>query len=135
MKVSVVIPCYNERNTIGELVRAVRASPIAALEIVLVDDCSTDGTRQLIEDELANLVERALYHESNQGKGACLRTGFREATGEIIIIQDADLGRTYEEGKKVGWRDGVRAIYAILKYNLLRRKTVTPNATGAAEPS
>jgi len=96
MKVSVVIPCYNERNTIGELVRAVRASPIAALEIVLVDDCSTDGTRKLIENELANPVDRALYHESNQGKGACLRTGLREATGEIIIIQDADLDRTYE---------------------------------------
>ncbi len=209
-----------------------------------MDDCSTDGTRKVIEEELANSVDTALYHEVNQGKGACLRTGFRATTGEIMIIQDADLeydpreyplllepivtgkadvvygsrfmggrphrvvyfwhmvgnrfltllsnmltnlnltdmeccykvfrreplsritieedrfgfepeitakvaklgcrvfevgisynGRTYEEGKKVGWRDGVRAIYAILKYNLLRRKTVMPNANGAAGPS
>lgn len=230
MKVSIVIPCYNEQNTITKIVRAIRASPVANLEIVLVDDGSTDGTRALIEEHLRGIVDLVLYHQTNQGKGATLRTGFRAATGEIIVVQDADLeydpqeyplllepilsgkadvvygsrfvggrahrvvyfwhmvgnrfltllsnmltnlnltdmetcykafrrealagitieedrfgfepeitakvaksgcrvfevgisynGRTYEEGKKIGWRDGLRAVYAIIKYNLFRR--------------
>jgi glycosyltransferase involved in cell wall biosynthesis len=234
VKLSVVIPCFNERNTIEEIVSAVRASPVDDLEIVLVDDCSTDGTREVIERSLREVVDIVLYHETNQGKGATLRTGFRAASGDIIIVQDADLeydpqeypllvepivagkadvvygsrfmggrahrvvyfwhmignrfltllsnmftnlnltdmetcyktfrreilaaivieedrfgfepeitakvaktgcrvfevgisynGRTYEEGKKVGWRDGVRAVYAIIKYNLFRPKTET----------
>ncbi|MBS0657424.1 MAG: glycosyltransferase family 2 protein [Verrucomicrobia bacterium] len=230
MKLSVVIPCYNERNTLLKLIQAVRASPWRDLEIVLVDDGSTDGTRELIEREVRPLVDQVLLHERNQGKGAALRTGFRAATGEVVVVQDADLeydpqeyprllapiqagradvvfgsrfvgsdahrvvyfwhmvgnrlltllsnmftnlnltdmetcykafrreviqrieieedrfgfepeitakvsklpdcaiyevgisyyGRTYREGKKIGWRDGFRAIYAILKYNLFR---------------
>lgn len=232
MKVTAVIPCYNERDTIVDLVRAVRASPVPDLEIVLVDDCSTDGTREVIESQLPGLADVILHHSTNQGKGATLRTGFAAASGDVIIIQDADLeydpqeydllldpirsdkadvvygsrflggrphrvvyfwhmvgnrfltllsnmltnlnltdmetcykafrrdvlagitveenrfgfepeitakvaktgcrvfevgisynGRTYEEGKKIGWRDGVWAIYAIVKYNLFRRKT------------
>jgi glycosyltransferase involved in cell wall biosynthesis len=230
MKVSVVIPCYNERRTIEEIVRAVRASDVPNLEIILVDDRSTDGTRELIETRLREVTDVILYHSENQGKGAALRTGFGAATGDVIIIQDADLeydpqdyhllldpifagkadvvygsrfmggrahrvvyfwhmvgnrfltllsnmftnlnltdietcykafrrealagivieenrfgfepeitakvaksgckvfevgisynGRTYEEGKKIGWQDGFRAIYAIVKYNIFRR--------------
>ncbi len=89
---SVVIPVYNERNTIREILRRVRAVPINK-QIILVDDCSKDGTRddprnswQSSEPDLS-----IVYHERNQGKGAALRTGFRHATGQVVIVQDADL--------------------------------------------
>jgi glycosyltransferase involved in cell wall biosynthesis len=226
---SVVIPCYNERTTIRRIVDAVRGCGIAPLEIIVVDDCSTDGTREVLAQEIAPLVTKIVYHEKNQGKGAALRTGFKHATHDFVIVQDADLeydphdfaslieplaqgradvvfgsrfmggrphrvlyfwhsvgnrfltlasnmatnlnltdmeccykmfrreviqkiqieenrfgfepeitakvsrgglrvyevgvsysGRTYAEGKKIGWRDGFRAIYAIVKYNIFR---------------
>lgn len=229
MKLSIVIPCYNEKATIEEVIAAVRAAPVKETEIIVVDDCSTDGTRDLLKEKIAPLVSKVVYHEVNQGKGAALRTGFQSATGDVVIIQDADLeydpqeypkllkpiidgkadvvygsrfaggeshrvvyfwhmmgnefltflsnaftninltdmetcykvfrkeiidqitveedrfgfepeitakvaklrcrifevgisyyGRTYDEGKKIGWKDGFRAIYAILKYNLFR---------------
>ena len=229
MKLSIVIPCYNEAKTIRLIVDRVRAAPIASKEIILVDDCSRDGTRDILRTQIAPLVDKILYHEVNQGKGAALRTGFAAATGEVVVVQDADLeydpqeyprlmkpildgqadvvfgsrfaggdahrvvyfwhmlgnkfltllsnmatnlnltdmetcykmfrrellqkitieenrfgfepeitakvakldcviyevgisyyGRTYKEGKKIGWRDGFRALYAIAKYNLFR---------------
>lgn len=234
MKLSIVIPCYNEKNTIQEIVHAVKAAPVADKEIVIVDDFSTDGTRDLLREQIAQQVDRVIFHECNQGKGAALRTGFRHVTGDVVVVQDADLeydpqeypllmdpiergradvvfgsrfmggaphrvvyfwhmmgnrfltllsnmftninltdmetcykmfrreviqsiaieedrfgfepeitakvaakgcrifevgisyyGRTYSEGKKIGWRDGFRAIYAILKYNLWRRHKST----------
>lgn len=227
MKLSVIIPCYNEKSTIETIVDAVKASPKKDLEIIVVDDYSTDGTRDILEKVISKKVDKIIYHEKNMGKGAALRTGFKEATGDLVIVQDADLeydpneypnlvepiesgkadvvfgsrfmggaphrvvyfwhslgnkfltlvsnmfsdlnltdmetcykvfkreiiskitieedrfgfepeitakiaktkcrvyevgisyyGRTYAEGKKIGWRDGVRAIYCILKYNL-----------------
>jgi glycosyltransferase involved in cell wall biosynthesis len=230
MKLSVVIPCYNEVRTIRHIVDRVRAAPVAEKEIIIVDDCSRDGTRDLLRTEIAPLVDKLLFHEVNQGKGAALRTGFRAATGDVVVVQDADLeydpqdyprllqpilegkadvvfgsrfqggqphrvvyfwhmvgnkvltllsnmatninltdmetcykvfrrgvlqrieieenrfgfepeitakvarlgvviyevgisyyGRTYAEGKKIGWRDGFRALWAIAKYNFLRR--------------
>lgn len=227
--ITVVIPCFNERRTLRDVITAVYAQPLRPLEVIVVDDCSNDGTRDLLPGLEMEFGLRVFLHEHNQGKGAALRTGFAHATGEIVIIQDADLeydpveyqyliqpilagkadvvfgsrfmggkahrvvyfwhmvgnrfltllsnictninltdmetcykvfkhdvlrriqieenrfgfepeitakvaklgvviyeigisyyGRTYEEGKKIGWRDGFRAIYAILKYNLLR---------------
>jgi len=229
MKLSIVIPCFNEATTIRQIVDRVRASPISEKEIIIVDDCSRDGTRDVLRTEIAPLVDRIIYHEVNRGKGAALRTGFAVATGDIVVVQDADLeydpkeypklikpivdgqagvvfgsrfaggdahrvaffwhmvgnklltlcsnmftnlnltdmetcykvfrrevlqkivieedrfgfepeitakvsklrvpiyevgigyyGRTYEEGKKIGWRDGFRALYAIVKYNVFR---------------
>src|SRR5206468_427075 len=91
MKLSVVIPSYNEARTIRTIVERVRAAPVPHKEIIIVDDCSRGGTRDLLRTQIAPLVDRIIYHEVNQGKGAALRTGFAATTGDAIIVQDADL--------------------------------------------
>ncbi len=88
---STVIPCYNEENSILDLVKKVLASPVANKEIIVVDDCSKDNTRTILEKAVRPLVSKIVYHEVNRGKGAALRTGFAHATGDAVIIQDADL--------------------------------------------
>ena len=230
MKLSIIIPCYNEAATISEIVKQVLAIDHQDLEIIIVDDASNDGTREILEESVKPFVAKIIYHKKNMGKGAALRSGFKEANGDVVIVQDADLeynpqnipkmleliesgkadvvfgsrfmgggphrvlyfwhymgnkfltllsnmftninlsdmetcykmfrreiiqaieieenrfgfepeitakiargnhriyevgisysGRTYAEGKKIGWKDGVRAFYAILKYNIWHR--------------
>jgi glycosyltransferase involved in cell wall biosynthesis len=231
VKLSVIIPCYNEFATIDRIIDAVIAAPYPDKEIIVVDDCSVDGTREKLKTaiEPSSRVQKILYHQVNRGKGAALRTGIQVAEGEVVLFQDADLeydpaeypklidpilagkadvvfgsrfaggyphrvlffwhamgnrfltlvsnmftnlnltdmetgykvfrreiirsikieenrfgfepeitakvaklqcriyevgisyaGRTYAEGKKIGWKDGMRALYCIGKYNLLR---------------
>jgi glycosyltransferase involved in cell wall biosynthesis len=230
MKLSIVVPCYNERDTIREIISAIESAPYPDKEIIIVDDCSTDGSIEIIESDLMGKIDQFVKHPVNKGKGAALRSGFEKATGDIVIIQDADMeydpneygilvgpivngradvvygsrfigdrphrvlyfwhrignglltllsnmftnlnltdmetcykvfkreviqsinieenrfgfepeitakisrlnlriyevgisyyGRTYDEGKKIGWRDGVRAVYCIIKYGLFRK--------------
>ena len=229
MKLTIIIPVYNEIKFINSLLNIVLNTKVKK-QIIVVDDCSNDGTRELIIENFKDKIDKLILHKKNQGKGAALKTGFSRATGDICIVQDADLeydpqeypivikpiidgkadvvfgsrfqsgrahrvvyfwhrigngfltllsnictdlnltdmetcykafkreiiqsinihekrfgfepeitakvsrincriyevgisyyGRTYNEGKKIGWKDGIRAIYCILKYNLWSR--------------
>lgn len=97
MKLSIVIPVYNERDTILSVIDKVASTPFEK-EIVIVDDCSADGTRELLRDLKRDDAEvRVFFHDVNQGKGAALRTGFEQVLGDIVIIQDADLEYTPDD--------------------------------------
>lgn len=103
MKLSIVMPVYNEKNFIRQITERVRQVPLSGVqkEIILVDDFSTDGTRQILKNEIEALVDKVVYQEKNQGKGAALRIGFQHASGDVIIIQDADLEYDPGEYKKL----------------------------------
>ena len=102
MKLSVVIPVYNEQRTVEEVVRRVRKVDLAK-EIIIVDDASTDGTQELLRkiQETYPKEIRVFYHNRNFGKGAALRTGFAVAHGDVIVVQDADLEYDPQEYKKL----------------------------------
>lgn len=90
-KLSVVIPCYNEKNSILDILEKVKDAPIENMEIIIVDDMSTDGTRELLKEQVEPMVDKVIYHEANTGKGGALKTGFMAAEGDVVIIQDADM--------------------------------------------
>lgn len=96
---SVVVPVFNEKKTIEEIIKRIEAVPIDK-EIIVVDDFSTDGTRDILS-KIENQGIRVIYHEKNMGKGAALRTGFGLAAGDIVIIQDADLEYDPQEYPKL----------------------------------
>ncbi|MEY2976237.1 MAG: hypothetical protein RLZZ435_374 [Cyanobacteriota bacterium] len=91
MKLSIIVPCFNEVQTIEAVIQTIKNSPISNQEIIIIDDGSTDGTRELLKTTLASQVDQVIYHPQNKGKGSALRTGFQCATGDIVIVQDADL--------------------------------------------
>lgn len=92
MKISIIIPVFNERKTLQQVIEKVHSVNLnIQKEIIVVDDASTDGTRELLEQALKEKVDKVAYHPRNQGKGAALRTGFKHATGDFVIVQDADL--------------------------------------------
>ncbi|MBL7107364.1 MAG: glycosyltransferase family 2 protein [Phycisphaerae bacterium] len=90
-KLSIIVPCYNEVDTVEEIIQAVKNCPHENKEIIIVDDFSVDGTRDKLKNGLETLVDKVIYHDQNMGKGAALRTGIKAATGDIVIVQDADL--------------------------------------------
>ena len=90
MKLSVIVPVYNERETVREILERVRAVGVEK-EIIVVDDGSTDGTRDILREEEGRGNVRVIYHPQNRGKGAAIRTGLEHATGDVVLIQDADL--------------------------------------------
>ena len=90
VRLSVVIPVYNEARTVERLLRSVRDVPLW-LEVIVVDDGSTDGTRELLPKLEGELIDVLVMHDVNRGKGAALRTGFEHATGDVVVVQDADL--------------------------------------------
>lgn len=92
MKLSVLVPVYNEVETVAEILRRVRAVDTGLkLEIIVVDDGSTDGTRDILHQQASVEDTQVLYHETNQGKGASVRTALQRASGDILLVQDADL--------------------------------------------
>ena len=93
MKLSIVIPVYNEKDYIREIVNSVIKAPVSDLEkeIIIVDDNSIDGTIEILRNEIEPIVQKIIYKEKNQGKGAALRTGFQHASGDIFVVQDSDL--------------------------------------------
>ena len=91
MKLSVIIPCFNEIKTINQIVEKIKAEKNYTKEIIIIDDFSTDGTRELLKDEKSNIADKIIFNEKNFGKGYSVRQGIKAASGNIILIQDADL--------------------------------------------
>ena len=91
MKVSIIIPCYNEHKTIDQIVNKILSQNKIEKEIIIIDDCSTDGTKEILQKNINSKVDKIIYNKKNFGKGFCIKKGVEISTGQIILIQDADL--------------------------------------------
>jgi glycosyltransferase involved in cell wall biosynthesis len=91
MLLSVVIPCFNEKNTIGEIINRINKLENLNLEIIVIDDNSSDGTKEILQEKIKDKVSQLIFNESNHGKGYCVKKGIENANGDVILIQDADL--------------------------------------------
>ena len=91
MKVSIIIPCYNEHKTIAQIVNKILNQTKIEKEIIIIDDCSTDGTKEILQKNINSKVDKIIYNEKNFGKGFCIKKGVEISSGQIVLIQDADL--------------------------------------------
>jgi len=101
MKISIIIPCFNEINTIEKIIDKIIQQNLEDHEIIIIDDFSTDGTRKILEDKIKEKVTKIIYNEKNFGKGFSIKTGINIASGDIILIQDADLEYDPSDYKKL----------------------------------
>jgi len=101
MKISVIIPCFNEKNTIEKIINKIVSQKDLDIEIIVIDDFSTDGTRDILNGEIRKKITKILFNESNNGKGYCVKRGIENSTGNIILIQDADLEYDPKEYSKL----------------------------------
>ena len=101
MKISVIIPCFNEKNTIEKIINKIISQKDLNIEIIVIDDFSTDGTRDILKGEIRKKITKILFNESNNGKGYCVKRGIESATGNVILIQDADLEYDPKEYSKL----------------------------------
>ena len=91
MLITVIIPCYNENRTISKIIDKILSLKNINLQIIVIDDCSTDGTREILKNEISGRVDKIIYHNINKGKGAAIKSSIKSIKGDIILIQDADL--------------------------------------------
>ena len=91
MLITVIIPCYNENKTISKIIDKILSLKNINLQIIIIDDFSNDGTREVLKNKISKKVDKIIYHEVNKGKGAAIKSSIRSIKGDIIIIQDADL--------------------------------------------
>jgi dolichol-phosphate mannosyltransferase len=101
VKLSIIIPCFNEINNLEKIILKIHKQKNITKEIILVDDFSKDGTRELIKKSLYKKVDKVIYHARNLGKGACIKSALKNITGEIVLIQDADLEYSPSDYKKL----------------------------------
>ena len=114
MKLSVIIPCFNEIKTIYQIVEKIKAEKNYTKEIIIIDDFSTDGTRELLKNEKSNIADKIIFNEKNFGKGYSVRKGINAASGDIILIQDADL--EYDPSDYIKLVEPIKNNYADVVY-------------------